>query len=295
MVFKDMMNRIDGWREDHRWTEPGGHMINDSSLERWGRLEHKGLDQQFLQEIIKGLNCSPFEAKAVGEAVYRVYGHYFETSPALLPGQVKMQVLAVEARVGQPIAESAQVLVILTVNDEKEDLRVREKGGVVALRRHKIERLCREAFDQGGLLTVEDLAYRILNCGERTICRDLAFFRKNDIFIPLRSTVKDIGRTLSHRLLIVKLWAQGKEYSEISRETRHSFNAIQNYVDKFKRAVVLSREGYDTNHISFLLRMSTSLVEKYLELSRTLDFVAHRKKELTFSKKNGSCCQEVRP
>jgi hypothetical protein len=93
----------------------------------------------------------------------------------------------------------------------------------------------------------------------------------------------------------VKLWAQGKEYSEISRETRHSFNAIQNYVDKFKRAVVLSREGYDTNHISFLLRMSTSLVEKYLELSRTLDFVAHRKKELTFSKKNGSCCQEVRP
>ena len=83
MVFKDMMNRIDGWREDHRWTEPGGHMINDSSLERWGRLEHKGLDQQFLQKIIKGLNCSPFEAKAVVEAVYHVYGHYFETSPAL--------------------------------------------------------------------------------------------------------------------------------------------------------------------------------------------------------------------
>lgn len=29
-------------------------MINDSSLERWGRLENKGLDQQFVQEIIKG-------------------------------------------------------------------------------------------------------------------------------------------------------------------------------------------------------------------------------------------------
>ena len=81
---------------------------------------------------------------------------------------------------------------MLTVSDEKEDLIVREQGGVVAVRRYKIARLCREAFDQGGLLTVEDLAYRILNCGERTICRDLSFFRNQNVFVPLRSTVKDI-------------------------------------------------------------------------------------------------------
>ena len=292
MIFIVMMKHIDGCKVDHYRMTEGGRMINNSSLERWGRLENKGLDQQFVQEIIRGLSCSPFEAKAVLDAVYHVYGNFFETSPALKPGQMKMQVLALEARIGQSISESAQVLVTLSVNDEKEDLSVREKGGVVALRRHKIERLCREALDQGGLLTVEDLAYRILNCGERTICRDLAYFRKNNVFIPLRSTVKDIGRTLSHRLLIVKLWAQGREYSEISRETRHSLNAVQNYIDKFKRTVVLSREGYDTGHISFLLRMSAALVEKYLELSRTLDFVTHRKRELVFSKKNGTHRQE---
>lgn len=269
-------------------------MINNSSYERWDRLGNKSLDQQFLQEIVQGLSCSPFEGKAVLDAVYRVYGHYFETSTSLKPGQVRMQVLATEARAGQSIAESPQVMVVLTVNDEKEDLGIREQGGVVALRRHKIERLCREAFDQGGLLTVEDLAYRILNCGERTICRDLACFRKTDIVIPLRSTVQDIGRTLSHRLSIIKLWAQGKEYSEISRQAYHSLKAVQNYVDKFKRTVLLSREGYDATHISFLLRLSTPLVEQYLELARTLAFVDHRKKELTaFSKKNGTSHRKV--
>ena len=32
-------------------------MINNSSYERWDRLENKSLDQQFLQEIVRGLNA----------------------------------------------------------------------------------------------------------------------------------------------------------------------------------------------------------------------------------------------
>jgi hypothetical protein len=187
-------------------------MINNSSLDRWHRLESKNLDQQFINEIIHGLNCSPFEASAVLDCVYKVYNSYFESSSPLKPGQIKLQLVAVEAKVNHKLSESQQVTVTLTLNDDQKDLAIRKQHGIVGLRRHKIERMCREAFDQGGLLTVEDLAYRIFNCGVRTINRDLEYFRQQGIFIPLRSTVKDMGRTLSHRLLIIKLWAQGKEY-----------------------------------------------------------------------------------
>jgi len=96
-----------------------------------------------------------------------------------------------------------------------------------------------------------------------------------------------MGRTLSHRLLIIKLWAQGKEYSEISLNACHSLSAIQNYVDKFKRTITLSKEGYDVNRISFLLRLSSSLIEQYIELYNKLDFISHREQELNnFLKKN---------
>lgn len=255
-------------------------MINNSSTDRWIRLESKSLDQQFLNEIIHGLNCSPFEASAVLDTVYNVFGSYFDSGASLKHGQIRLQVLSIEAKISQSISESKQISVILTLNDDKEDLKIRKKDGVIGLRRHKIQRVCQEAFDQGGLLTVEDLAYRIFNCGAKTICRDLAYFRKNDIFVPLRSTVKDVGRTLSHRLLIIKLWAQGKEYSEISLNACHSLSAVQNYVDKFKRTVALVKEGYDINRISFLLRISTSLVEQYVNLYHRLDFAAHREEEL---------------
>ena len=60
-------------------------MINNSSLWKWQRLSQKQLDQQFIHEMVHGLQCSPFEASAMLEAVYRVYSPYFETSETPLP------------------------------------------------------------------------------------------------------------------------------------------------------------------------------------------------------------------
>jgi hypothetical protein len=249
-------------------------MINNSNFYRWDRLAAKSLDQQFVNEIINGLNCSPFEASAVLETVYRVFGDFFDSSTNLKPGQIKLSVLSVEAQSGQRLTEAKQVSVTLTLTDDKEDLPIRKQSGVVGLRRHRIQRICQQVLDQGGLLTVEDLAYRIFNCGQRTIC-------------PLRSTVKDIGRTLSHRVLIIKHWAKGKEYTEISRDTCHSLKAVQNYVDKFKRTIALCHAGYNVTKISFLLRLSAALIEQYIDLYQQLDIVAHRRDELeNFLKKS---------
>jgi len=195
-------------------------MINNSNWYRWDRLAAKSLDQQFVNEIIHGLNCSPFEAEAVLESVYRVFGDYFDTSDNLKPGQIKLPVVSIEAPSAQRLSDAKQVTVTLTLTDDKEDLPIRKQSGVVGLRRHRIQRICQQALDQGGLLTVEDLAYRIFNCGQRTICRDLQHFRDNDTFIPLRSTVKDIGRTLSHRVLIIKQWAKGKQLN-FPQKSRH--------------------------------------------------------------------------
>ena len=63
-------------------------MINNTSLQKWNRLAQKQLDQQFLNEIITGLQCSPFEANAILDTVYKVYAPYFETSGTLKPGQI---------------------------------------------------------------------------------------------------------------------------------------------------------------------------------------------------------------
>jgi len=262
-------------------------MINNSSLQKWDRLAQKQLDQQFTYEMVHGLQCSPFEATAVLDAVYRVYAPYFETSGTLKPGQMLFQVISADMSSQARLAESKQVTVTLTFDAGAEDLEVRRKEGVQGLRQHRMQRMAVEAFQQGGLLTIEDLANRIFNCGQRTLSRDLDALRRQGIVLPLRSTIKDMGRSISHRSLIIEHWLKGEEYSEIARNTHHSVPSVQNYVSKFKRVVALSEEDYEIHTIAFLAKLSASLVETYYELYKAEDAAPHRRQELEGFLKRG--------
>jgi hypothetical protein len=262
------------------------HMVNNTSLQKFARLAQKRLTTQLLNELKSGLQCSPFEASAIVDTVHKIYAPYFHTNGTLKPGQMHFQIVSVENSPAVPLAQCRYVTATLTVDDPDEDLTIREASGVIALRHHRMQRVCTEALQQGGVLTVEDLANRLFNCGERTICRDLHTLRKKNIFVPLRSTIKDMGRTLSHRTLVVTQWLQGKEYSEISRNTVHSIPAVQNYVDKFKRVVALMHENFDIHTIAFLVKLSPSLAEEYCKISRNTKTLACRQKELrSFLKK----------
>jgi len=262
-------------------------MINNTSLQKWNRLAQKQLDQQFVNEIVKGLQCSPFEARAVLETVYSVYSAYFETSGALKPGQLFFQVVSIEAAPNIPLSECEQTTVVLTLDAGHEDLEIKQHHGIADLRRYRMQRLAHETFQQGGLLTVEDLAHRLLNCGERTLSRDLSVLRNQNIILPLRSTIKDMGRAISHRAMIIEQWLQGKEYEQIAQITHHSIPSVQNYISKFKRIVALTNQGFDIHAVSFLVKVSTSLALQYYQLYDSSPAVLHRKKELeSFLKKN---------
>ncbi len=255
-------------------------MINNTSLEKWSRLETKSLDNQFTNDMIEGMNCSPFEARAILDSVHRVYGDHFDYTQELAPGKAKFIVISAEDSPSTKLTDATKVNVTLTINDDKEDLPIKEKSGVTGLRQHRLARICNEAFMQGGLLTVEDIANRIFCCGERTVVRDLKALREQDIFVPLRSTIKDMGRTLSHRSLIVREWVKGSEYTEIARKTNHSVKAVDNYVSKFKQVVALMKEDYDVQTIAFLTKISKRLAEEYIDIKSHSTIVPSRKHEL---------------
>ncbi len=255
-------------------------MINNSSMQKWDRLKQKQLDTQFVNSLIQGMNCSPFEAKAILNSVYQTYQPFFDNSGTMKPGQVLFEVVSSENGSQKKLAECKMVSVILTLDAGEEDLLVKEHQGVQGLRRYRLQRIVYEAFQQGGLLTVEDIAHRLLNCGERTVCRDIKFFKDQDIILPLRSTIRDMGKSITHRAIIVKEWLRGSEYSEIARKTHHSNEAIANYIDKFKRVVCLAKNNYEINTIAFLVKLSPSLTGEYYRLYKDLEAVPHRKEEL---------------
>lgn len=255
-------------------------MINNSSLQKWDRLKQKQLDQMFTQKLLAGLNCSPFEATAIMDVVYDVYRPFFDNPASLQPGQMIIQAVSLDSHPGTKLSECSQRSIILTIDSGEQDLNVREKEGVTGLRRYRLQRICNEAFQQGALLTVEDIANRILNCGERTLCRDIQALKKKNIILPLRSTIKDIGRSLSHRTQIVEQWLKGKEYTQIVQATNHSLTSIQNYIEKFKRVAGLVELNYEVKTIAFLVKISEPLAEAYIRIYSNASMVDHRRDEL---------------
>jgi hypothetical protein len=233
------------------------------------RLAVKTLDDQFLTEIQKGLNCSPFEAEAVLSVVREVFaplmGNHASAAP---PGT--MSVIAVDADepAGKHLALCRKRTVSLLVHRGAEDDRLFQDSGAAAFRRARIPDLCQQAFSQGALLTREDLAFRILFVSPRTISRDLQTLRAvdPDSPIPLRSTVQDIGPVLTHRVQIVRLALQGKTMTQICQRMHHSPAAVANYLSTFIRCAQLDQKEMSSSQIAFLLDRSRGLIDSYLAL-----------------------------
>lgn len=233
------------------------------------RLSTKTLDERFMTEIREGLNCSAFEAEAVLGVVREVFAPYFSTGVALVaPGQISLVVVDADEPAGKPLRACAKRTVCLTIHGGPKDDELLHKEGPEAFRRARIPELCQQAMSQGGLLTREDLAYRLLFVSPRTISRDLAALRRAEPNrpIPLRSTVQDIGPVLTHRVEIVRLALEGKTMSEICRRMHHSASAVANYLSTFTRCAQLKARGMDATKIAFLLDRSRALVESYLTL-----------------------------
>jgi hypothetical protein len=254
-------------------------MINNTSLKRGDRLNAKSIDTQFMMAMQRGLNCSPFEAQIMVKKVHELYGPWFDTSSTVQPGQIQIMVVDASVPPGIPLCEALQKLVTLTLLDKSQDVDIQQQHGIPTLRQRRLMRVCEEAFQQGGLLTLEDLAL-LFNCGLRTLVGDLAALRRQDLIPPLRSTVKDMGRAVTHRCQIVSLWLEGQEYSDIAQRCHHSVAAVAQYVEKFKRSVSLLDSGFDIATTAFLARLSIPLVEQFRLIQQSVKPTAHRQREL---------------
>ena len=243
--------------------------MRNATLETLDRLKAKTLDAEFLTDVQQGLGCSPFEARAVLSVVHQVYLPFLdETNAAVRPGKITLVAVSADEPAGKAVAECEKITVCLTVHGGPEDDEVLRRGGAAAFRRARIPRLCQEAFSQGALLTREDLACRIFFVSPRTISRDLAALRREDPLevVPLRSTLHDIGPLLTHRTQIVRLALEGKTTTQICRITRHSLQAVGNYLSTFERCVALVEGGMEVGQIAFLLQKGRGLIRRYLEL-----------------------------
>jgi len=142
-------------------------------------------------------------------------------------------------------------------------------------------------LDQGISHTQEDLAFKLLNCSIRTVRRDIKeltkrgvivptrgqqkdiaeYERENNVVLPRRGTVHDMGRSTSHKPVICrKSVLDRKAKPDIALETYHSPMAVYRYLGDFEHVHFCLNKRLSVKEAAFTTQMSKSLIVEYAEL-----------------------------
>jgi hypothetical protein len=191
------------------------------------------------------------------------------------PGQIRYPAVALGERAGKPVRHCRTVPVALTWLHPG-DAEVLHQSGSPALRQLRLARLCTEAHRQGAVLSHEDLS--VLLGVEVSTVRRLARACAEDGDQPqTRGLVEDIGRTVSHKEQILRLYFRGLLPARIAARTGHSLGSVERYLSDFARVTeLLLRRGLPQGPTVRITGMSPSLVRRYAELLQHFDRPEHR-------------------
>ena len=230
------------------------------------RLKAKSPEEAIIGQIGRDFNLAPFMARTQFEQMQRYFEQYLGLQRDV--GQMTFLAVSADTPPGRSLPDCPRIAVSLTL-DSPDDLEAL-RWGVAALRRSKIQRLTVEAYEQGALLTQEDLA-RLLCTSRSTIKRDVAYLRSEDVAVPTRGQIKDIGRGVSHKAQIVSDWLAGYTFSEIQRRRCHGTGSIERYCDDFLRVARLHTHGLTVTEIRISTGLSERLIQEYLGLYAQVD------------------------
>ncbi len=228
---------------------------------RYQRLREKSRQREFMQAMEREFELSPRESKGIYEVVVEM----FLNEAPLRDGQVRYVAVGAE-EVSGPAMDGLKKKAVVLTRDEESDLDVERDHGRSGVRRVKLLRMTEEAYDQGALLTQEDVG-RIIGVSSRTIRRDVRALMRTPVKLYLRGIQRDIGRGISHKVWIVGLYLEWKTYSEIQRITGHSLGSIKTYLNDFSRVLMARERGVTTaEEIGYYIGRSGRLVKEYLAL-----------------------------
>jgi hypothetical protein len=235
--------------------------INDSYGLK--RLESKNAKNAIIQKLAQDFNLTPI----IAEAFYKQVSIYFEehSNITLSSGEVSYEAVDSTEPAGKHIRLTRKVTVRIRLMDINTDFDALANYGLAGMRRLRIERLTRQTYDQGALLTYEDLAL-LLTTSPATIKRDVFFLRKQGKFIMTRGTKLDMGPGLSHKTIILDLYFKGYSFTDIELKTNHSETSVRRYLADFVQVATLYKQKFSLQQIRLIAQKSDRLVREYCQI-----------------------------
>ena len=148
-----------------------------------------------------------------------------------------------------------------------------------------MSRLVKSAWEQNGMLSQAELCV-LMNRSLTTMRRYLAEYEAQhpDDPLPLKGYILDQGSRPTHKGIILNLYEQGIDPTEIAQRTNHGLDAVDRYIKAYERVKGLYKKRLDRAEIKKLTGLSMKVVDAYLSIAKHFHPL-QQKSEMPLAKK----------
>lgn len=236
----------------------------------YGPLQAKTLENNLILYLIEnyGYMSKPKIAEAMIGDILSICGSFKKDSSSLGTGQMLWPAVLIKEKHGngKTLARTRTKNVVLSVvadqdiKDYSKGIRPRE---ILAKR---IARIASEAYSQGALLAQADIAL-IFNITQSRVSKlVIEYQNQTEKMLPLRGVVQDIGRSITHKVKIIKMHVSNYSTKDIARSTSHAPSSVDRYIRDFQRIKMLYVKGMALAEIAYITSLSESLVSEYIKI-----------------------------
>jgi hypothetical protein len=226
--------------------------------------------KRFLQASIESFldrefprTFGPVIRQKMAERIVDLVDQQLPPKDYLRPGQCVWNAVSIATRPDSPNCRLVPVILTLVDSPDVEQLARGIPMSVIA--RQSIARICREAFEQGALLSMRDIGLMVWRHYASISSIREKWEADQKTTLPHVGTIQDFGSCITHKIAIIrKVVYEGKDPRRAADETKHSQRAVDRYLKDFHRV----KTCYDhTPDIEFVMRttgLSKHLVNQYV-------------------------------
>ena len=205
----------------------------------------------------------PVIRQKMAEKIVELVDQQLPPKDYLRPGQCVWNAVSITTRPDSPNCRLVPVTLTLVDPSDVEQLASGIPMSVIA--QQSIARICREAFEQGALLSMRDIGLLVWRCnGSISHIRE-KWEANQKTTLPHAGTIQDFGTCISHKTSIIrKVVYEGKDPRRAADETKHSQHAVDRYLKDFHRVRTCYEHMRDIDFVTRTTGLSKHLVSQYL-------------------------------
>jgi|SRR5271157_1470866 len=205
----------------------------------------------------------PVIRQKMAEKIVELVNQQLPFKDHLRPGQCVWNAVSIATRPDS--ANCRFVPVILTLVDPG-DVELLARGTPMSqIARQSIARICREAFEQGALLSMRDIGLLVWRRNSDITAGRQKWEADQKTTLPHVGTIQDFGTCISHKAIIIrKVVYERKDPRRVADETKHSQRAVDRYLRDFHRVRTCYDHMPDIEFIARTTGLSKRLVNQYV-------------------------------